>query len=79
MVINDTNSIVLSIQGSGTGETLSWPLWASDFMLERATNLSPPIFWAVVSNGIATNGGYMTFMFTNAPAAPALYFRLRSQ
>jgi hypothetical protein len=75
-VINDTNYVVLSFTMSNP-YTLSWPTSAVNFSLERATNLTAPVLWQTISSGIATNGGNKSFVITNDPANPALFFRLR--
>ena len=75
-VINDTNYVVLSFVMSNS-YTLSWPVSQSGFVLERATNLAPPVIWQVISNGIATNAGSKVFVITNDPALPTRFFRLR--
>jgi len=75
-VINDTNYVVLSFS-TFNPYTLSWPTSALSFSLERATNLTPPVIWQVISNGITTNAGNKVFTVTNDPASPTLFFRLR--
>jgi len=75
-VINDTNYVVLSFS-TFNPYTLSWPTSALNFSLERATNLTPPVVWQIISNGITTNGGNKVFVVTNDPALPTLFFRLK--
>jgi hypothetical protein len=75
-VVNDTNYVVLAFSPAPP-YTLSWPISASGFVLERATNLTPPATWLVISNGFATNGIFRLFTVTNDPASPERYFRLR--
>ncbi len=75
-VINDTNYVVLA-SSTSSPYTLSWPVSASGFLLERSTNLSPPVIWQIISNGITTNSGLKVFTVTNPPSPPTLFFRLR--
>jgi len=75
-VVNDTNYVVLSFT-TISPYSLAWPTSAVGFLLERATNLTPPTVWQVISNGIATNAGNKVFAITNATTAPTLFFRLR--
>jgi hypothetical protein len=77
-VFNDTNFVFLSFSLTPP-YLLSWPTNASGFFLERASNLAPPIVWQVISNGVTTVGANMTFIVTNDPASPTLFFRLRRQ
>ena len=75
-VVNDTNYVVLAFSPAPP-YTLSWPISASGFVLERATNLTPPTTWQIISNGFVTNGIFRVFTVTNDSASPERYFRLR--
>jgi len=75
-VINDTNYVAMSFF-SLAPYTLAWPTSALNFLLQRATNLTPPAVWQSISTGISTNGGYKVFVITNDPALPTTFFRLR--
>jgi len=75
-VINDTNYVVLAFTVTNP-VTLFWPTAAANFLLERATNLTPPTVWQVISNGIATDAGNKFFIITNDPVATNQFFRLR--
>ena len=68
---------VLNATLSKTSSTLSWPVWASDWVLLSATNMTPPVSWSQVTNAVVnTNGQY----FIQLPAnAGAQFFRLSSQ
>ena len=37
--------------------TISWPAWADDWTLYSATNLTPPLAWFPVTNGVGSNSG----------------------
>jgi hypothetical protein len=56
--------------------TLSWPTWASDWVLYCATNLTPPVVWTPVTNSISTNGSYFNVTLPNNSSA--CFFRLSS-
>lgn len=58
-----------------TGPVLSWPLGASAFVLEFATNLENLTAWIPVSNTPAISGGML--VVTNGPPRDAEFFRLR--
>jgi hypothetical protein len=68
---------VLRINGSGGNVILSWPTWASEFLLEYSTNLPPAASWFPLTNGVVTVGE--SFMRTNSVSAPRSFFRLRKQ
>jgi PKD repeat protein len=44
--------------GPGT-LTLSWPLWATNFNLYAATNLTPPVTWSPVTNAVTNVSGVL--------------------
>jgi hypothetical protein len=71
-VINDTNHVVPVALTFTTVSlySLSWPTSAVNFRLERATNLSSPVVWQVISNGIMTSNGFNVFLITNDSATP---------
>jgi hypothetical protein len=46
--------------GFGTGGfSLIWPGWADDWQLQSATNLAPPVGWALVTNAPAFSNGQL--------------------
>ncbi len=57
------------------GPVLSWPLGASAFVLEFATNLADVTAWISVTNVPVISGGMLTV--TNVPLRDAEFFRLR--
>ena len=77
VVASETNSVALSLQRFGTTNAFSWQTSAVDFLLERSTNLTPPIAGDELSNGFSTNGAYKVFLLTNDPGFPAQFFRLK--
>jgi hypothetical protein len=54
--------------------TLSWPGWANDWLLYSATNLTPPVVWAPVTNSASSNAGNWTI--TIPVDAETRFFRL---
>jgi hypothetical protein len=63
--------------GFGTeGFSLVWPGWADDWQLQSATNLAPPIGWALVTNAPASSNGQ--FVLTIPVGDQARFFRLAS-
>jgi autotransporter-associated beta strand protein len=72
-VISRTRPTV-SAAPSGPGLNLSWPEWAADYQLRAATNLSPPVFWSLVTNLITVSNGTLS---TLVPMdGPQRFFRL---
>ena len=76
-VVSDTNYVALLLGRVGGTNAISWPASAAGFLLERSTNLTAPIAWEVLSNGISTNGMNRIFLLTNGTNSPARFFRLR--
>lgn len=69
-------SIGFSLQTSLSGSQLilSWPILASNFVLETSSALNASVSWTPLSNGIAASGD--SFVLTNSTAAPDAFFRL---
>jgi hypothetical protein len=64
--------VVLSL---GRQVVLSWPLWASDYVLEHSDTVSNGSSWNVIGVQPATIGG--SFVLTNLPAGQETFYRLR--
>jgi predicted alpha-1,6-mannanase (GH76 family) len=45
---------------SGNTMSIQWPVWAGNWQLYWATNLTPPVVWSPVTSGIATNGNTLS-------------------
>ena len=75
-VVSSALPPTLSIQRSNNLLTVRWSTNASNFCLETAFNLAPPVAWQAVTSGIATNGSSFVFSLTNNPAVPKQFFRL---
>jgi len=66
----------LSIAPAGNQVAISWPSWATNFVLQTATDLSPGN-WGNITNGFTTNGA--SYFFTINATGQTAYFRLRQQ
>ncbi len=55
---------------------LAWPNWASNYMAYAASNLTPPIFWTLVTNAPRSSNG-LSFISISTTQAQQ-YFRLNS-
>lgn len=71
--------VSLSIGNSGGTPTVSWPAAALGFVLEYTDNLSPPIHWQPVTDGIVESGGVKSYAVTNTPGVPMRFYRLQFQ
>jgi hypothetical protein len=67
-----TPSPSLGIAVAGNQEIIYWPAWATNYILQTATNLASPN-WVVVSNGTPVIGVTLTNV------TPAAFFRLAQQ
>jgi hypothetical protein len=67
----------LQIVSVDTNVVVSWPLSASNYVLQAAGRLEEPISWVPMTNGISVSGE--NYIFTNSPGAPAAFYRLLSQ
>ena len=64
----------LAIQYSSNQFTVSWP--SNAFRLETTSDMTPPVSWQTISNGVTTNGQTCTFAFTNSAGIAKQFFRL---
>ncbi len=67
----------LSASLLGSDIAIQWPAYATNFVLESTTNLSPPVLWAPVTNAPVTINGF--FRITGDRTEAARFFRLREQ
>ena len=67
----------LQVFRSSDHVVISWPTSASNFVLETSATLSPGALWSLLTNGFVMSGD--SFFFTNSPAGPPAFFRLRKQ
>jgi hypothetical protein len=65
---------VVNVSVSGKSPVLSWPVSATDFILQSAENLTPPINWTNVPGTPVTNGGNIEMMLPTGGQQG--YFRL---
>jgi len=66
----------LKVAASANGLTISWPVSASGFLLESASNLSPGAVWVSKTNGVVTSGD--EFVISLSADESAGFYRLRS-
>ncbi len=60
---------------SGQEVLLGWPTWATNFILEATTTLTPAVGWTTVTNAPMVQGGE-NLIFLEAASAPR-FFRMR--
>ena len=68
---------VLEAQPAGNQLVLSWPITATNFVLEASSTLSFSNVWSVVTNVPAVTG--FQFSVTNSPESQSGFYRLRKQ
>ena len=76
--MNAPAPVNLAATRSGEMLTIAWPASALGFALESTDNLSPPVTWQSVTNGITESGGLYSYAVTNNLAETGRFFRLRS-
>jgi titin len=57
--------------------TASWPANPPGFVLQCATNLTPPVLWSAATNTVATNGAALSI--TSVLTGWMTFYRLRNQ
>lgn len=67
----------LSFGRSGNSLVISWPVEATGYVLDRTTNLAPPIVWLPVTNPPPVTVGGFKYV-TNTIGAGSEFFRLRA-
>ena len=66
---------LLQIELSNDLVTLSWPAWASNYLLETSGQLGSAGSWVAITNGITLSG--QAFIFTQSSAGASAFYRLR--
>ena len=64
---------VLNPAHAGNQLGLSWPAWATAYELQAATNLTPPILWRPVANGLVLQNDQWTVMLPTATNRQGFY------
>ena len=64
----------LQISCTSSHVVLSWPVPASNYVLETTSTLLPGAAWLPMTNGVEVNGG--SFMLTNQTTASSAFYRL---
>jgi hypothetical protein len=66
----------LGYSSGGGSLTVSWPSWASDWLLWATTNLTPPSIWSRVTNASQPADGQLQVVLPTSDHAR--FFRLSS-
>ena len=74
----DGTAVAPTLQVTPIGQqiVLSWPSFATNYLLETSSSFGPGSAWTALTNGIVVEGN--VFVLTNSPCAPAAFFRLRA-
>jgi hypothetical protein len=64
----------LTITRSSSTTTVTWPIWATDYILQQTTSLSTPITWTTIQSPYSHNG--TNFTYTTTTTGQQRYFRL---
>jgi len=65
----------LQVRGSGNQIVLSWPLWATNYILESSVAIGPTASWAATTNAATVSG--QSLVVTNPITTPSAFYRLR--
>ena len=68
------SAIVVQISRSAGAVLLSWPLLASNYVLESSTTLAPGAAWTPLTSGVVSNAN--GYSLTQPISSPAAFFRL---
>ncbi len=60
---------------AGQEVLIGWPTWATNFVLEATTNLTPTVVWTTVTNAPGVQGGEN--LITNNAASGKKFYRMR--
>jgi hypothetical protein len=66
--------LTLSLELSNNLVMVRWP--SNEFRLETSFNLTPPVAWQTISNGLSDHGGQRVLTITNQPSVTNQFFRL---
>ena len=67
----------LQVSASGNQIVLSWPLWATNFVLETCGAIGSSASWTATTNAAAISG--QSLVATNPASAPSAFYRLRQR
>jgi uncharacterized repeat protein (TIGR03803 family) len=71
------NNVTLAISSINGMLTFSWPTNAGAFLPEYTDDLTPPVLWHPVTDGITTNGANIYLTEVPEVAVPARFYRLQ--
>jgi autotransporter-associated beta strand protein len=66
----------LGLAANGDPVAISWPAWASDWVLWSTTSLAPPVAWTEVTNAVTDSNGQFNVTVPFGPGSQ--FFRLTS-
>jgi hypothetical protein len=67
----------LQVSASGHQIVLSWPLWATNYVLETSAATGPAASWTAMTNAAAVSGE--SLVVTNPMSTPSAFYRLRQR
>jgi hypothetical protein len=67
----------LQVSASANQIVLSWPLWATNFVLETSAAAGPAASWTATTNAAAVSGH--SLVATNPMSTPSAFYRLRQR
>jgi hypothetical protein len=67
----------VQVIASGNQIVTSWPLWATNFVLETSAAASPAASWTATTNAVAVSG--QSLVATNPVSTPSAFYRLRQR
>ena len=70
--------VLLSVSRSGNSIVITWPADASNYYLESAASLAPPVTWTRITNPLPTVVGGVNTITLPLGTGPS-YFRLHGQ
>jgi hypothetical protein len=74
--INNLTPPILSITFTGNDLVFTWPVSVTDFKLQSAGSLTPPVVWSAITNTRQTNNGVLTVTLPVTDLIPP-FFRLQ--
>jgi hypothetical protein len=67
----------LQVRASGNQIVLSWPLWATNYVLQTSGAIGPAVSWTATTNAAAVSG--QNLVATNLMSTPSAFYRLRQR
>jgi hypothetical protein len=67
----------VQVSASGSQIVVSWPLWATNFVLETSAAAGPAASWTATTNAVAVSG--QSLVATNPVVTASAFYRLRQR